>query len=432
MGKIRINAKTLIYIIILFTLNIQWMRDFLGLPLAIPNLHIILLTILILLDLSKVIDYIRQNNFWKLLFAFIVGSHIIGWIINLNADPILIVWTFYKTYAYFLFFIVCVIELNVTDVKKIFVIMLACQILNVGFSAYEHSALGLQSDYLGGIFGIRQGGNGFTNIFGVVLINYLITLYIYNKQFLWLFFCIITFLVIAAQADIIGLIILIAISLIITVISMRLSFKKCILIAAGIVGILVAQKVFASMYPERFVYFQNIERLLKYIGGGSNSDGGIYGISRINPFAQINRLYFNDNVGKYLFGYGFGNASYSDGVKLFQSEFYLRNAYFPYYWFSTAYVYLETGITGLGIYLAVALHCLSSSLKYIKVKELKHWGVYELILTIAYVFSFFYNQSITQSSAYLIYFGLAVPYIFNKDIKHLPNLYLKRVNYIKG
>ena len=134
---------------------------------------------------------------------------------------------------------------------------------------------------------------------------------------------------------------------------------------------------------------------------------GVYGISRVNPFSQIDSRFFRGDLMKKIFGLGYGNCSQSENLQIFQSEFYLKNIHFQYYWFATAYTYLENGICGLMSYLILVIGCIYESLKSIIRKTNRNLGIFSFMLSFAYVFIFFYNQSLITSAGYIFYFALA-------------------------
>lgn len=405
-----VNPKNLILIILLYVINIQWMIDLFNLPAAITRIDAILALLLIFWQFKKIFYYLLNNKLIMLFFLFYTATNFIGILLN-GFSFAYIIWTFFKSYIFFFYLIACIVNLSKNEYIGIMEILCKLHILNCILCLYQYFVLGLQSDYLGGIFGIRQGCNGYQNIYGIVICCYLMYRYLNGEKINRLFIYLFSFLIIAAATDIIGFFCVIFLCFFLMLVFMEDKKRKRYLFEILFLCVVAGVAVFRIIYKERFEYFTNISNWLKYMGFGKNNDGGVYGVSRTNPFRQINEKYFKGDLLKELFGFGFGNCSQAESLKIFQSPFYLKNRDFQYYWFSTAYTYMETGFFGIVSYLILELIFLFKSIwNYFKAKN-KNLGIYCLMLSVAYVFIFFYNQSLMISPAYIFYFSLVAIFI---------------------
>lgn len=405
-----ISPKSLILIELLYVINIQWIIDFCKLPAVITRFDAVIALLLVGWQFEKIVNYIRKRNIFALFFLFYTFTNLIGSLIN-GFNPIYVLWTFLKNYIFFFFLIACIINLKKEDFCKYMEILCKFHILNFILCMYQYFVLGLQSDYLGGLFGIKQGCNGYQNIYAIVVCCYLIYRYLSGEKIFRFALYLVSFLVIAALADIVGFFVLICICCIIMLVFMSGINKRLKIIGIFICGIIVGINVFQIIYPVRYEYFTNSSNWFKYMGYGSKSSGGIYGISRTNPFSQISERFFHGSILKNLFGLGYGNCSQAESLKLFQSEFYIRNIDYQYYWFSTAYTFIENGICGLLSYLILEIGFLISSVRMLQRKQEKNWGVFCLMISVSYVFIFFYNQSLITSAGYIFYFVLSAIFI---------------------
>ena len=99
--------------------------------------------------------------------------------------------------------------------------------------------------------------------------------------------------------------------------------------------------------------------------------------------------------------------------KILQSEIYLKNPSFSYYWFSHAYTYMETGVLGIVSYVLFFVNNFIYSFKLKRNKGMSKWGLFGMIITVSAVILFMYNQSLMIPSGYMMYFAFSVPYVMN-------------------
>ena len=414
--KLKLSPKTFIYLEILFFLNKQWIIELFSLPAYISRLDFVIVLMGFLMAFPNLKKRLKRSGAkwalnWLLIFLAVV---MFGWLVN-GFSTVRGSWAVCsRTMGIFVFFPLCIAYLTVKDVEKIFSIMCKMQVLNVLLSFYQYFVLGIWGDYLGGIFGTVQGANGSANIFYLVLFAYLLTktLQDYTNLKRFIFYSL-SFVILAAMSDIAAFYIEMVMIAGAVFLYMRTNIKKIHFMLVGIIGFVVALISFSVIYPERFAFLMDLGNLKAYIGIGEYN--GVYGISRLNPFSQINTQFFKGNIIKNLLGFGLGNCEYSEGFGALQSPFFQANRYFRYYWFSNAMTFIETGYLGLLTYFGFVTQNYISSIKFLKNKSLYEWGLYGIALIICFVFVFFYNNSLNLSGGYLMFFGLSVPYIFTKE-----------------
>lgn len=415
----KLSPRNFIYFEIFFILNIRWFTELTGFPAWLSRLDMVFTFVLLIWQFNKVATFIRKHNAIKIILSFYCISIFIGWLFN-GLDVAYVLWNLTLTFFYILFFIICSVTLKKDDVIHVLELLCTFEIFNFAISLYQYFFLDISHDYLGGLFGTQQGCNGFTYIFGAILSAYLLATLVQKKSLIRAMLYIASVLVVAMLADILGLVFAIGISIVITMIFMRVGIKKFVFIIGAFLLGMIAINIMKYDAPVRFQYFTDFSNLLRYAGLGADSAGGIYGVSRTNPFAQINNMFFNHNILKELFGFGFGNCLYVASFSSLQSAIYRSAGSYSYWWFSHAYTYMETGLCGVITYIALFVTNFIFSIKVYKTKT-KRWGLFGMLVTISAFVAYFYNQSLMLSSGYLMYFAMAVPYIMGNDgdVQHI-------------
>lgn len=423
-----ISKRKYIQFIILFLLNVNWIIDVANIPEAAKNIIHLLDLILII----WVFKDCRRLRFYKAkwiilwLVMYSIGI-LIGWIIN-GCLFVLSLWAFTKTYFLFLFFVCCVMTLNIADVDKILKILCKFQIFNFVLCLFQLVVLNVYGDWLGGIFGIRQGANAYTNIYFIIICTYSMIKYLHKEEsirhLLWI---VGSSCILAGLAELTAFFVELSIILIVTTAISKSVTKKIIVFAFCVALLLIGFYVLATYFPTRFNYIYDIQSIITYLGGKENSTytsdglyyGGAYSVSRINPFGQINRFFFHNDILKRFWGLGLGNCEMSTNIEIFQSNFYRINGNYEYYIFSHASTYLETGLWGIFSYAFLVLNIIWGWLKYRKIQN-KFSGLLEFsfVLSLMSIILFFYNSSVRTPSAYLLFWALSTGPIYVRCLQY--------------
>ena len=419
----KVRVKEIIYIILLLTLIMGTLNDELGISSEIRYFNDVLIFILMIFifwqgKFIRKVNWLRMKN---IFIAMIIFTIINLFTVILNLVPLnLVVWAIRNTYRFFVFFWACILYLEKSDLKKIFEIMYKLQWLNLVLILYQFFALGLKQDYLGGIFG--HGANAALLIYSILLLAYAIPKYIAKEYSLFrILFILITTSLMSVLAEIRIFFVLVVV-IVITNFLLNKNFFKNITIILGIVVLFLFA---VSMYKTLFPYVSlSIEAFIKE----GNSTGGGYNISRLNAFSDINTIFFRDDIIKNLFGYGFGNCEYSS-VSLFCSKFYDLYGHYNYRWFTSQWIFLETGYAGILSYIFILIYNFIYSFKCYKIlksnKINSSFVLCCLNMTIICIISVFYNSLLKADYGYIAFFSLSISGIIFKEVK---KEYVKRYN----
>ena len=275
------------------------------------------------------------------------------------------------------------------------------------FAVIVQFATGFRQDYLGGLFGVQKGCNG------GLIVSKSVLAFMRNEEstvkclvfaFMGLF--------IAALAELkIFFIIFIAVVIMAAVMT-KTSSKKMIFISLSAVMIIVFSSVLSLMYDE-FTGFLSIDKLWEALlnpNYATKED-----IGRFTAIPTISE-YFLVSLPDKLFGMGLGNADTSS-LSIFNTQFHDMYGSLHYAIFSYSFLYLETGITGLLIYVSFFVVSFVVSLKLYKSKKANE-SVCQLAMILSVICGIFmvYNTALrTEMAAYLMFFALALPLISSRD-----------------
>jgi len=355
--------------------------------------------------------YIVKNKFWMRLkyqgfsgVLYAIGAYVL--ICYLSAilnfvDPFLTIWASRNLIRFIVFFLSVVVFLEEDDISEVFNKLFWIQIISFIIALYQYYVLGLHMDTLGGIFG--HGNGAALNTFQAMILAYFLCGYLQKKQPAYKVATIlITSLLIAALAEekayFVYLIVVVAGSVIIN----RPSFKTLIIVAAVLCAVPVGINILATVNDSwNLEVLTNMTRAVQYLDTS-------YGLSRTNPFPQIQSRFFNNSLLKDLFGIGFGASENCDAASIFTSEFYNRYAYLQYFDFTHQKKFLETGYLGFGSFLMVIVMCIVTPLKcIIRNKDNDYRLKAFMIFGIVAILSCWFSGAMIYNDAYIIYFGLA-------------------------
>lgn len=355
--------------------------------------------------------YIVKNKFWTRLkyqgfsgVLYAIGAYVL--ICYLSAvlnfvDPFLTIWASRNLIRFIVFFLSVVVFLEENDISEIFNKLLWIQIINFIIALYQYYVLGLHMDTLGGIFG--HGNGAALNTFQAMVLAYFLCGYLQKKQPAYKVATILlTSLLIAALAEekayFVYLIVVVAGSVIIN----RPSFKTVIIVAAVLCAVPIGINILATVNDSwNLEVLTNMTRAVQYLDTS-------YGLSRTNPFPQIQSRFFNNSLLKDLFGIGFGASENCDAASIFTSEFYNRYAYLQYFDFTHQKKFLETGYLGFGSFLMIIVMCIVTPLKHILRNRDNDYRLKAFIIFgIVAILSCWFSGAMIYNDAYIIFFGLA-------------------------
>lgn len=311
----------------------------------------------------------------------------------------------FRFYIAFFFFITYIDDASAKDYLCLFDILFW---INFFVSLFQFFFMGVRQDYLGGIFGTRGGTNGFTLIFFCIIITRSLILYFNgmektHKSLLK----IIASLLIAAMAEMKFYFLAFIIMLIIASAITKFTKKKFFLILISILFIAIGVTLLSFLFDE-FDNFISIESIIESATKENYSSAN--DINRLSAIFTLAKNYIT-SIPSRLFGLGLGNCDTSE-IPMFNSVFYQNHSSLHYTWFSSAILFLETGIIGLVLYFSIFFICIALAHK--NIKQRKGNLVFcqmTIIMAVMCCIITVYNSSLRLECGYMAYFVLTLPFI---------------------
>lgn len=414
--NLKLDNKSFIYAQILFVLVMLWFRDVLNFPSAITYVTDVFLVLLLIQTFYKrtEIKIFRDTLPQCIIVALIFLFMCFGAVINL-VKPQLVLWGMRNNLRFFIFFFICISNLDLTDVNKFIVIFKKFYVVNLILCAIQYFIFGFKADYLGGIFGTTRGCNGYLNVFICIGCAIFIADYISSKiKIKSLIICLASSLFIAILAELkvfyFELLILIIFSAIFTKPTAKTIILCFVIVTALVLGAVALLLYDASSF---YVIFDTDAMELYLSGKGYTSSGDLNRFTAIN---QISDSFFHRDTLKKLFGFGLGNCEYSQ-FSFLQSDFFQKYSELNYRWFTHAWVYLEQGFVGL-----ILLVSFFVSLVIYAFKRIATVNRYYMLIAVSFIptciLSLIYNTSIQVECCYIIALFCAVPFIVEKSKVH--------------
>lgn len=346
--------------------------------------------------------YQLQN--WVLMFAIFT---MINYIVNYQSI-FYYLWGLRNNFRGYVLFFAVVYYLKCEDVDKILKIFDKIFWINAVIMLFQFGILGYEQDYLGGVFGVEKGCNGYVNIFFCLIMIITYMQYIGGEVTIKKLLLELTvMLILAAMAEIkffyVEFIIILAVASLVT----KFSWKKLLIIVGAIIALIIGYKVFLTIFPK-------IELSFDVLYDYASSDRGYTShgdLNRLNFLNTIDRQFLS-TWNKRLFGLGLGNCDYAAGIDFLTTAFARKYSDLLHYsWMSTTFMYLENGWLGLIFFFGFfVLVCIKSK------KMLKESNVNKKICAIALlsgivaIVNGFYNISMRIEACYMVYFLMAIPW----------------------
>ena len=311
----------------------------------------------------------------------------------------------FRFYIAFFVFTVYIREEAAISFLKLFDILFW---VNFAASLIQFFFLGVNQDNLGGIFGVGGGTNGYTLLFFCIVISKSL-LDTFNGQGK-AYSCILKIvasIVIAAMAEMKFYYIAFILILIITAFLTRFSKKKLVLILLSIVGVFAGVALLSFLFDEfeSFVSLDSILEIATKENYSSQKD-----VNRLSAIFTLAKDYVT-TLPERLFGMGLGNCDTSE-LSIFNSHFYQTHSYLHYTWFSSAMLFLETGLIGIALYISFFVICILFARK--KLREQagnKLFCQLAIVIAVMCCVIMVYNSSLRIEAGYMAYLVLALPFI---------------------
>lgn len=420
--KISITAKKLVYFQVFFNIFSKFLIYDMGFP-AIINYISDVITVLLLIDLVYKKKKFTKNEVWLLgctLLFFFIG--VISAIINV-VNPILIIWAIRNNARFILWIFIVSNCFESNDYKKLFNTLNKLLLPNFILMVFQYLVMGYRDDLLNGFFGSYNGGNSALNTFFVVLTSFNIASYLLDRTVRKKsIYCVILMALMSALNEIklyyVELIIIVAVISLINLLARKDRKSLTMMVRTALLfGILciIGMKALFYFYPGFRTLLQS-EVMLNYLTRSYNSSGVLF----INGIPIANRLtaysivcqFFLTSRSKFLFGIGLGANEYSSFFTGAFHEMYGKIAIDAYL---LPNILLETGVIGASLYILLFLLVLGMSYKLLKKRKgASIYGLVSASLAILAIVINIYNSALKiESSGYLMYTMLAIPFLKN-------------------
>lgn len=288
------------------------------------------------------------------------------------------------------FLFACASYLSIKDYQFFFNFFYKIQILNVICTIIQYTLYHQSEDFNNGAFtsGATQ------DIFCGVLMTYYF--YAYNRKLVELkklIFVLISSLFIAIIQDERFIFIEIGVIFLYFCLTGKITKRKLLLIIIMLAIIIAGFRNLSSGQAETL---NSAENILEY----SKTTGAGYGLPRIGSAKMISDMFFNTPIEK-IFGIGLGKGA-ENNLPLIDTSFYDKYNYLTYHLFTFQNVFLQTGWTGIILYLSFFITLLMYNFKYKKITPPQYKYLYDIsiIVTILCIILIWYNATLR------IYYGI--------------------------
>ncbi len=413
--KKRSQPEIALRVIILLPLFCSFLIDVLSVPTAIKYIidaMLIFALVLCVLNVAEKRSAIPTDAkvlfWWVIAFLLFTG---VTYVVNFQS-PFYFIWGVRNNFRFYVFFFACILFFEKSDIEEYLKFFDIFFYFNTAMCFIQFMFFDLKGDFLGGFFGTEKGCNGHLNIFLVIVVAKSIISYLSKKEIFRQ--CAIKCglaLIVAALAELKFFFVEFIVILLVSVIVSERSFRKFALTFAGVLGVTATATLLGIIFPN-FVNFLSLESMLESASSGGYSAVGQ--LNRLTTVPIISETILTDWPSR-IFGLGLGNCDTSN-FDFLKTPFSLDYSHLRYTWFSTAFVFLETGFIGLIFFFVFFPAVAWKSLTVAKKKpEEKMYCLMAFVVAVICVMIAIYNSSLRTEAAYLFYFVLSFPFILQKE-----------------
>lgn len=343
--------------------------------------------------------------------------------INLES-PIQLAWGIRQNCRYFVFYFACLMYLKKVDVDNLlklvgilFWISLPLCIYEAFFVSYGPGDI--VGDYVGGVFYGIQGVNAPLNVILIIYTSItVIKFFVGERKIVFLLMTLGVAVGMAAMAELKVFMIEVIFIFIFAMVRNGVSVKSIFLIILGIIAFSYVGEIYVQINARGRSYYTtdylSIAGMIENITRAEGYDG-VGDLNRLTAIPTLFNRFFKGDIWSTLFGIGLGNADYSLGITALQSDFYQQYSGLHYQWFSTAFVFVETGVLGLINYLLIFITALIQGIKRLNKKSF--YSIFHYTMMIQILLLIVYNQTLrSEQCAFILYLILAISAIdFNEN-----------------
>jgi len=340
----------------------------------------------------------------SIFFAFTL----VGFFLNFQSI-FYYLWGFRNNARFFIFFFACIFFLKAQSIEYYLRFLDKLFWINIPVVLFQFFVMKKGQDHLGGIFGIEVGCNGYTNIFLIIIVTKSLIYCLNNKETLKL--CMlkcIAALGVATLSELKSFFIEFVVIVILAMAMTKPSHKKLWIAFGSLVGILIGIRVLTMLFPE-FAGWFNLRSILET----ASSKKGYTSRSDMNRLTGVSIALqrFLPSTIKKIFGLGLGNCDYAS-YEFLTSPFYKAYGGLNYFWFSSSFLVLETGIIGLATYIYFFLFMFFAIRKKEKSDAANSLYCQQAkIITVMCFFLIVLNATLRTEAGFMVYFILALPFI---------------------
>lgn len=364
--------------------------------------------------------------------VFLVAAWLIlcGIVYFLNFQSIFyFLWGLRNTFRYFVAFFAYTVFFDEGDAKSCLKFMDVIFWINAIVTCIQFFFLGYKQDFLGGIFGVEYGCNGYSiALFLIVLAKSLILCMERKETALSCCLKCGAALIIAALAELKAFFLFFVCILVLSMFLTKFSWKKMLIVVFSIVFISVATSLWAILFSADAdtLTFEAIVELITAKNYASHEDLG-----RFSAIPTVLERFLPTFFDK-MFGMGLGNCDASS-FKMCRTPFFETYGHLHYNWFLGAFLILETGLIGFSLYMLFFVYVFV--LAYKKLKRAEGNKLFSQLAVIFAVVCFiltFYNATLRREFGYVLYFVLALPFIPTKSIQGVDRAGTPENNKVAG
>lgn len=412
-GKLYVKKRTtpawLSLYIAIFPLIMAFLIDFLRLPSFIKyTVDAAIIVILAIGILQKQMLLKKQLTPFVIFICSFILYTLITYLFNFQS-PFYYLWGLRNNFRFYIAFAAFILFLDKDDASGYLKFLDILFWINIIIELYQYAALGYAHDFLGGIFGVQTGCNAYSLIFYLIVVGKSVLSFMNGKEKAWLCItkCAVS-LVLAAMAEVKIYFLFFILTIIVAAFITKFSWKKFWLMLVAIVFIVLSDALLVTLFGDSSSI--NFDRVLELMVTDKYSSGKDLG--RLTAIPTISETILRTVPDK-LFGMGLGNCDTSS-FAICNTPFFQDHNELHYSWFSSAFLFLETGALGLMLNLSFYIICFICAWKRKKdnlANEL--YCQLSMITSIVCFILVFYNSSLRMEVAYLSYFILALPFIDN-------------------
>lgn len=415
-GNFRLSGKTIVYIVLFYTIIMETLISQFGLPDFIRYLNDFLILLLIpLIIKSNAWEFFKKNGNGIVVKCIVLYLLISLFTSFINfVSPLLVIWALRNTFRGIIFFLACAIYIKKEDIRKLFNVLLIVQVINLILALYQFAILHHEQDAIGGIFGYGNGAA--VNIYNALIVAYFLVYYIRKESgLIKLIFAAGSALIIAAVAEEKATYFFTLIVVITAIFFTRFTFRKLIAIVIVVGALVLGLVLLGVYYPSMLKNVIDINSIFNY--ATITYDDG-YRLPRLGSFSVITDLFFENDIIAQLFGIGFGNSETS-GFSFLQSDFYSQYGDYNYRWFTHQWIFIEEGYAGFIAFLLIFISMLICLFKNKKKDINNGLAVIAICTVLCCIVSIWYNATLKVDMQYLAYFAMSIGFIENKNkIRH--------------